>query len=250
MMDMVLPPPTTSLHQASNVTIFQQKDCYVDPNSSVHCEYPQNQLLEGNDSMSPSSVEITLGQGTIIHPYAKLIIIVPPIRSISNSNRSDNAVIKVAIGMYNVFEEQSTVKMDSTVCLEDNTNETLTLIGNYNTFGPKCSVVDLSSIGSDNSFEAYCNIFCEPSGDSKDLLRIRSTCIRDGCVFGPMVRLNVTNNFDQEMWYYLVAFLLDGNIRIRSCKHLDVAALRDTRHKEIESLGALLIKNLLEKDSK
>ena len=247
-MDLLLPPPTTSLHPASNVTIFQQKDCYVDPNSSVHCEYPQSQIMEGDDSISPSSVEITLGQGTIIHPYAKLIIIVPRIRS--NSNRSDNPVIKVAIGMYNVFEEQSTVKVDSTVCLVDNTNETLKLIGSYNTFGPKCSVMDLSSIGSDNSFEAYCNIFCEPSGDSKDLLRIRPTCIRDGCVFGPMVRLNVTNNFDQEMWYYLVAFLLDGSISIRSCKHLDVAALKDARHKDIESLCALLIKNLSEKHSK
>jgi hypothetical protein len=223
------------------IRIIEGSGSFFHPSASLQFSYSQRRPLPLE---SNTLVEVYISQGTIFHPHAKVLLVLP---CIDTSN-----VIKVAIGMCNLFEEKCTVKIFLTdVVANESTDTTLPVIGNYNVFGPKCSVTGICSIGSCNIFDANCFISVQaPPHDSAPTttLKVRSPNIHDGCIFAPLVNLDVDPLLDSPTWDHLAVFLLDGQIQFRSYAHKAVGMPSDSKHKELESLCASM-RHQMEKKS-
>jgi hypothetical protein len=221
------------------IRIIEGSGTFVHPSASLQYSYSQRRPLPLD---SDTSVEVYISQGTIFHPHAKVLIVLPYIDTTN--------VIKVAVGMCNLFEEKSTVKIVLTDVVNESTDTTLPVIGNYNVFGPKCSVTGICSIGSCNIFDASCLISVQASHDSAQTatIKVSSPNIHDCCMFAPLVNLEIDPLLDSPTWDHLAVFLLDGQIQFRSYAHKAVGMPSDSKHKELESLCASM-RHLMEEKS-
>lgn len=204
---------------------------FLDSSASLQYSFSQRQPIPLESLNNNTVVEIVISNGTIFHPRAKVLIILP--------GEVEKEVIKVAIGMYNIFEEKCNVEIDLSHAIFETSVNALSLIGDYNIFGPKSSVMGMFSIGSYNSFEANCCVSGRAFYDYYAPTIERLPCIRDGCTFAPLVNFHF-DPLQSSTWDHVVVYLLDGKTFFRSCAQLKTIGLPSeaTKQKEVESLCA------------
>lgn len=211
---------------------------FLDSSAAVQYRFSLRQPIQMQSWSKNTAVEVAISNGTIFHPLAKVLITLP--------YEVDTEIIKVTIGMYNAFEEKCTVEIDLSHAVFEGTFNTLSIIGDYNVFGPKSSVIGMLSIGSGNSFDANSCVSGRASHDNGSIER--SPCIRDGCTFAPLVNFHLDPLLQSSTWDHVVVYLLDGKICLRSCAQLKAIGMpiEVTKQKELESLCAFM-RSLMEK---
>lgn len=218
-------PPKPCVLSSGNGNNF-----FLDSSAAVQYCISLGQPNQVESSSKNTMVEVAISDGTIFHPLATVLIILP--------YEVDTDLIKVAIGMYNVFEEKCTVEIDLSHAVFERPVKALSIIGDYNVFGPKSSVIGVLSIGNGNRFEANSCISGHASHDNDSIER--SPCIRDGCTFAPLVNFHLDPLLQSSTWDHVVVYLLDGKICLRSCAQLKAISMpiESTKQKELESLCA------------
>ncbi len=207
---------------------------FLDSSASLQYSFSQRQPIPLESLNNNTVVEVVISNGTIFHPRAKVLIILPGV--------VEKEVIKVAIGMYNIFEEKCDVEIDLSHAIFERAVTALSVIGDYNIFGPKSSVIGMFSIGSYNSFEANCCVSGLAFYDYYDPTIERLPCIRDGCTFAPLVNFHFDPLLHSSTWDHVIVYLVEGKTFLRSAAQQKMIGMPSeaTRQKELESLCATM----------
>ena len=147
------------------------------------------------DTITTKNVQLTISHGNVFHPQSNLIIYIP-------QKKTHSKDYKLKIGEFNLFEEESQCYLEVTEDIfggggdSDGNNDeenkesiSMTLMGSYNQFTPRCKV-HTHTIGNGNIFHPFCDLYFIHGIERNEMMMIGN-----GNIFNSFVSMkNVRNN--------------------------------------------------------